>query len=350
MPTDTFELFSDRVWARLGEQSRRVTYRRGEIILKEGDYRKALYLIRRGIVRVEQSQHGQGIALAQLGPGEIFGEMGFVENTSASASVIAQEDSEVDVVEDANLQSLLATVPGFAVRFFQSLAISLARRLRSTSTRLAQASTVEAAQVNAFRSLRTGNVTAQQIPTKLAAAVDTFKSDLAAIDQGLHANRLAVGQAQTQVDAACDDLIDHLRQYTQPEVAMEAGWDDLLAFREPEQIELGLGDYVFRSVFPVLMLGSTLARAYTKPRGYPEDYETMRMLYRNEPEGDERLGPFIDQWFLNRPLASSRRASCRAMTEYIVQLTSRYPRLAPGSGHEPGVRRRSGAVRSLRQP
>jgi hypothetical protein len=46
-----------------------------------------------------------------------------------------------------------------------------------------------------------------------------------------------------------------------------------------------------------MMLSTTMARCYAKPRGFPEDHETVTAIYRSEPEGDARLGPIIDRWF-----------------------------------------------------
>src|ERR687894_3222206 len=183
MASDALELPSRHDWELLTEKARRVTYRPGEVILAEGAYRPALFIIRAGVARVEQAEQGRGIALAQLGPGELVGEMGFVEDTSASASVVAQEEVEVEVIEGAHVQALLASSPSFAARFYQSLAVSLARRLRATTRRLAQSSVPEAAQLDRFRQPRTGNISAQQVPRELAAAVDAFEQALLGVDQ-----------------------------------------------------------------------------------------------------------------------------------------------------------------------
>lgn len=329
MISNTLELLSQHDWELLREKVRRIAYRQGEVILEEGAYRRALFIVHRGVVRVEQAQQGRGIALAQLGPGEIFGEMGFVENVSASASIVAQEDIEVDVVDEAHLQSVLASNPGFAIRFYQSLAVSLARRLRATSRRLVQANVNEVAQVNRFHQPRTGNISAQQIPQDLAAAIDAFEQVMLAVDQGLRNRKLGENIAQARVSTACDEVIAALERHTDSESLLEIGWVDLLSFRDTPQLASGVGDYVFRETFSVLMLSATLARCYTKPHGFADDYETIAMIYRNDAEGDDRLGPLIDHWFLERPLCRSRRNSYRLMTERIKQAAAGYAGPAP---------------------
>jgi hypothetical protein len=62
--------------------------------------------------------------------------MSFLENTGASASVIADEAVEVSVIDEIRVRSLLESVPGFAIRFYKTLAVNLAHRLREASERL----------------------------------------------------------------------------------------------------------------------------------------------------------------------------------------------------------------------
>ena len=325
MNTDTLPMLSPQDWALLGEQTKPTPYPRGEIILAEGGHRRALHIVNSGTVRVEQAQNGQGIALALLGPGEIFGEMGFVENAPASASVVAQDDAVIDVIEGEALQSLMASQPGFAVRFYHSLAIMLVRRLRATSRRLAQAGTGEVAQVNQFRVPRTGNITVRQVPPELSAGLDNFERVMLSAKQEFRAGTLAEAEAATRVSAACNEVVKLLGQFTNSDPLVEMGWSDLLSFRDPTQLEAGVGDYVFRETFPTMMLSATMARCYAKPRGFPDDHETITTIYASQPEGDDRLGPLIDRWFLDRPICRSRRASSDLMQRTLMQIVKNSP-------------------------
>lgn len=73
----------------------------------------------------------QGKDIAQLRAGEIVGEMSFVDARPPSASVIAIEDSVVLSIPSAALAERLADA-NFAARFYRSLAVFLANRLRNT--------------------------------------------------------------------------------------------------------------------------------------------------------------------------------------------------------------------------
>ena len=115
------------------EKARQVTYRFGEEIIAEGSDQQALCVIRRGQVRVERYGFGGATVVALLGPGEVFGEMSFVDHEGASAAVVADGEVEVDVIDSEQMNALLFSVPGLAARFFHSLAVTLSQRLRESS-------------------------------------------------------------------------------------------------------------------------------------------------------------------------------------------------------------------------
>lgn len=105
----------------------------GEVIVTEGDTHHALNILRQGQARVER-RHGEfSVEISRLGEGEIFGEMGFVEDFEASASVVADGVCEVDVISGDYIRGLLAPEPEFSAHFYHSIAELLSRRLRATT-------------------------------------------------------------------------------------------------------------------------------------------------------------------------------------------------------------------------
>jgi extracellular factor (EF) 3-hydroxypalmitic acid methyl ester biosynthesis protein len=70
--------------------------------------------------------------IAQIEPGEICGEMAFLENGVASASVLAAGELEVCAIEWSALLDLFELYPHLGSRFYRSLAVNLSRRLRET--------------------------------------------------------------------------------------------------------------------------------------------------------------------------------------------------------------------------
>jgi SAM-dependent methyltransferase len=65
--------------------------------------------------------------------------------------------------------------------------------------------------------------------------------------------------------------------------------------------------YVFKEIFPYFMRSRFAERAYYKPKGYAGDYLMMEMIYRNQPDGDGKLGRLVDDWCLNTDAAQAVR-------------------------------------------
>jgi hypothetical protein len=281
---------------------------------------------------VEEAAQGRGVAVARLGPGQVFGEMSYLEHddTGASASVIADDDDvEVEVVKGADVDTLLTSDPGFSARFYRSLAVGLARRLRATTRALSTGLVQLGPVLNRFHLDRTGQITQRQMPETLVAGVEAFKGALHAVEADLRDGRVGDPAAQDRVNSACDDLRGVLERHTREEALLEIGYDDVLAFRDSAELAQGVGGYVFRETFPLFMASATMARCYMKPSGYPEDRLTLERIYQGEPEGDGRLGPLLDRWFLSRPVCRARRHGLRWVTDLLNQVTADSPGPGP---------------------
>ncbi len=83
----------------------RLSYRKGDLIVKEGDYGISIYKILEGKAMVLKESDGREIPLATLTTGDIFGERTFLNRASEtrSASVRALENMTVEVWHTARL-------------------------------------------------------------------------------------------------------------------------------------------------------------------------------------------------------------------------------------------------------
>jgi CRP-like cAMP-binding protein len=307
-----FKFLTKQDLALLLERGERVSYAKNETILEENSQRWAIFVIHKGLVRVEQAHLGRGIAVARLGEGDIFGEMSFLEERGASASIVAEEDVEVDVIEGPDIYSLIASVPGLSSRFYQSLAILLSERLRQTTRQLPPLMVEEVSQVKRFHAQRTGHINFDQLPAGIINAAEDFKTAMLTIDSTLKNRKSPYEEAQKQVNIACNAIHDSLRD----------------CIRQERHLENGIGAYVFRETFSFFMLSAFLDRAYTKPRGYAGDYYTNEIIYQNNPTGDGRLGAYIDAWALSTPFARAVQ-NCRAsLAQFIKEVAKQW--------HQPG--------------
>ena len=79
----------------------------GATVVKEGAYSNHFYAIQEGTVKVERG----GEHLADLGPGDVFGEQGLLERQARSASVVATSPLRVIKIEHWELSRMRKTMP-----------------------------------------------------------------------------------------------------------------------------------------------------------------------------------------------------------------------------------------------
>jgi CRP/FNR family cyclic AMP-dependent transcriptional regulator len=114
-------------WTLVADKAVRVTFRKGETLVYKGKKSNGVYLLVKGKARVQIPTQ---VTSPEIGPGEICGEMSFLEDAPASANVVAQEDLEAYHLDRPTLDKLFELFPHLASRFYRSLATNLSRRLR----------------------------------------------------------------------------------------------------------------------------------------------------------------------------------------------------------------------------
>jgi serine/threonine protein kinase/CRP-like cAMP-binding protein len=85
-----------------------VNHPKHSVILREGDHSDALYAIKTGRIEVFTGGAGVETRLAELGPGQVFGEIAAVKGLPRTASVRAIQDCELIRLEAKTLQQFLA--------------------------------------------------------------------------------------------------------------------------------------------------------------------------------------------------------------------------------------------------
>lgn len=109
----------------------------GQTVFIRGETATALYLIKHGSVKIQQSmKSGDNVDVSTLSAGSHFGEMAFVDGEPRSATATAAESSELVVVPYDKLNLFLAKNKEAAVKFYRELAHFLCGRLRVTTNDL----------------------------------------------------------------------------------------------------------------------------------------------------------------------------------------------------------------------
>jgi extracellular factor (EF) 3-hydroxypalmitic acid methyl ester biosynthesis protein len=81
-----------------------------------------------------------------------------------------------------------------------------------------------------------------------------------------------------------------------------------------------------RQLHPFLMSSPFMHRIYAKPLGYAGDYEMMRMIWRNDYEGNTLFSKLLTAFILDQPPARSVRNRVEYMTDRIIEETLRVSR------------------------
>ncbi|MCB1735521.1 MAG: cyclic nucleotide-binding domain-containing protein [Gammaproteobacteria bacterium] len=90
----------------MSEDTQRI-YHPGEALLREGEYGDEAFVLLRGQVTICRMLAGRRIDLAQIGPGQVIGEMALVAEKPRSATAIADVETLVEVISRKRFRTLL---------------------------------------------------------------------------------------------------------------------------------------------------------------------------------------------------------------------------------------------------
>ncbi len=128
-----FAGFADDQLAMLAQVVTRRSVPRGATLMSQGDPTDSLYIIIAGRLKVMMGDsEGKEVILAMLGPGEIVGEMGLIDDSPRSATVTATEASELLGIGKREFRRCLAE------NFDMSMGVmrGLVRRLREADRKI----------------------------------------------------------------------------------------------------------------------------------------------------------------------------------------------------------------------
>jgi CRP-like cAMP-binding protein len=114
-------------WALISDKAARMEFKPGEQFVHRGKRTHGVYLLVKGTASVQIAGHGKA---REIGPGEVCGEISFLDELPATADIVASEPVSTYYLDRPTLQSLFELFPHLGSRFYRSLAAILSRRLR----------------------------------------------------------------------------------------------------------------------------------------------------------------------------------------------------------------------------
>lgn len=158
--------FSDEQIFRLTQVVEEELYSAGDLIFAHRSQGRDLYLLENGGINLQRTTSYGTFAIANVGPGELFGEGGFVARHERSADAVANAPCQVLRVGLEALEPVLEAAPDLGVQLFWTLWHSLARKLRATNE-----------QLKSFFAAEVTTESFRQQPRGVAAAVKVEEND-----------------------------------------------------------------------------------------------------------------------------------------------------------------------------
>ena len=113
-------------WALIADKASRLEFKAGDHVVQRGRRTHGVYLLLRGTAAVDIPPAPP----RTIGPGEVCGEISFLDELPATANVVARGTVETFYLDRPTLQSLFELFPHLGSRFYHSLAAILSHRLR----------------------------------------------------------------------------------------------------------------------------------------------------------------------------------------------------------------------------
>lgn len=134
-----FKEFAEADRMAIAQRLREQNLKKGQVLLREGDAGEEMFLVRSGAIIVSKAVTGRlEQVLARMGPGDFFGEMSLLDHAPRSATIQADIETVLLVLDPENLTHLVEINPRAAVAFFQALAQVFIERLRATGELVAE--------------------------------------------------------------------------------------------------------------------------------------------------------------------------------------------------------------------
>ena len=119
-------------WRILSQYLSHHEIRSGDLLIKQGDADRAMYLLARGTLQVFVTGAPAGSRIAILRPGSIAGELGLFVDGPRAANVEAMTPCEVWALRGPRLEELGQRVPTLALEVVRAAGAVMAVRMRAS--------------------------------------------------------------------------------------------------------------------------------------------------------------------------------------------------------------------------
>ena len=102
---------------------------KGQVLFNEGDLSEQMYFLKSGKLKVTRNLDDKEVVLGNVTPGELVGEISFFDKNPRTATVVADEDSELAVIPADKFKTIFDELPSW----YQVLTNTLIKRVRNVN-------------------------------------------------------------------------------------------------------------------------------------------------------------------------------------------------------------------------
>ena len=108
----------------------------GAFLIRAGENDATLFAVEDGHLDIVAIRDGEPVVVATVGPGDVLGEVSFIDDSPRSVSVKAGEETTVRAWNKRTLSEALAFEPQLLAKFAVAMNELLVERLRDTARRV----------------------------------------------------------------------------------------------------------------------------------------------------------------------------------------------------------------------
>lgn len=121
--------------------------KKGDILFREGDPSDAMYVIKKGRIAITKTKGSGEVELAELGPGEMLGEMAFFDNKPRSAGARVKQDAQIIALPFSALYAQFKTFP----EWLKAMVKNVNGKLRDANAKIKNLEKESAPETTAFQ-------------------------------------------------------------------------------------------------------------------------------------------------------------------------------------------------------
>ncbi len=108
----------------------------GTFLIRAGELDSALFAVEDGHLDIVAMRDGQAQVVATVGPGDVLGEVSFIDDSPRTVSVQAGEETIVRTWDKRTLSEALAFEPQLLAKFAVAMSELLVERIRDAARRV----------------------------------------------------------------------------------------------------------------------------------------------------------------------------------------------------------------------